>query len=556
MRSFPRLRAFGSTLLFVISLLLSVSFTAQGAVFIVTRLDDPAPGNCAVGDCSLREAVLAANASGDASNTIELQAETYTLTIAGEDATGQMGDLDVLNNNLTVNGNGGVIDAFAIMDRIFHVPNVSLNLTLNDLTLTGGSSIGGGAIFMDGLSTSDTLTINRCLIENNEGGLGGGGILGNQALLAINDSTISNNGDTPAGGATFVGGGIAAVQSGLFITNSTISTNTAASDGGGVWAQDSLVGYFNATITNNTSMDQGGGVYQIGSGFSAMIFINSILAGNFATNGSEDCNRDPGDSVGSSGFNIFGDINNCMGAGGITLMMQDQDNVADPGLLPLSNYGGPTPTHLLDPNSPAIDNGDPTGCKGVSGVPINSDQRGQTRPAGAECDSGAVELGISDLSLTKDSNQTTDVPGGTTVTYTVTVTNNGPDHNFNVTVTDDLPDGASFQSASATAGTCAEAGGIVSCDLDQVDNGATVTITITVVLNNNGTNTNTASVTGTEEDPDPNNNSDSFDINVIAGGDGCSLNRGRENPANGWAYLILAATLGMTLRWRRRISLN
>ena len=55
---------------------------AFGATFDVTRMDDPAPNGCAVGDCSLREAILAANAAGGA-DIINLPTGTYLLTIPG-----------------------------------------------------------------------------------------------------------------------------------------------------------------------------------------------------------------------------------------------------------------------------------------------------------------------------------------------------------------------------------------------------------------------------------------------------------------------------------------
>ena len=38
---------------------------AEATTFAITRVDDPLPNGCQVGDCSLREAVLAANANGD-----------------------------------------------------------------------------------------------------------------------------------------------------------------------------------------------------------------------------------------------------------------------------------------------------------------------------------------------------------------------------------------------------------------------------------------------------------------------------------------------------------
>ena len=50
--------------------------------FVVTRFDDRNSGNCLPGDCSLREAVISANAAGVPS-TVLLPAGTYSLTIPG-----------------------------------------------------------------------------------------------------------------------------------------------------------------------------------------------------------------------------------------------------------------------------------------------------------------------------------------------------------------------------------------------------------------------------------------------------------------------------------------
>jgi len=52
------------------------------ASFTVTRTDDTERGACAPGDCSLREAIEAANALVSETSTITLPAGTYVLTIA------------------------------------------------------------------------------------------------------------------------------------------------------------------------------------------------------------------------------------------------------------------------------------------------------------------------------------------------------------------------------------------------------------------------------------------------------------------------------------------
>jgi len=61
--------------------------------------------------------------------------------------------------------------------------------------------------------------------------------------------------------------------------------------------------------------------------------------------------------------------------------------IGDPGLLPLGDYGGPTPTHALATGSPAIDRGSNPGH-------FASDQRGAGFPRvfGADADIGAFEL--------------------------------------------------------------------------------------------------------------------------------------------------------------------
>ena len=70
---------------------------------------------------------------------------------------------------------------------------------------------------------------------------------------------------------------------------------------------------------------------------------------------------------------------------------------------PLKNNGGPTQTHALVAGSPAIDAGDPGGCRDNSGALLQTDQRGFARHVDgnndgtARCDIGAVEgVGLCD----------------------------------------------------------------------------------------------------------------------------------------------------------------
>jgi hypothetical protein len=72
--------------------------------------------------------------------------------------------------------------------------------------------------------------------------------------------------------------------------------------------------------------------------------------------------------------------------------------LADPKVGPLQNNGGPTQTHALLVGSPAIDGGNPSGCRDDLGALLTIDQRGFPRSVDgnndnvARCDIGAYEL--------------------------------------------------------------------------------------------------------------------------------------------------------------------
>lgn len=82
---------------------------ALAADFTVTRTDDPSPGDCAPDDCSLREAVIAANNRGGP-DRILLSNQVYSLTrpiaTTGDFGFAQVADLDVYDD-LTIEGPAG-----------------------------------------------------------------------------------------------------------------------------------------------------------------------------------------------------------------------------------------------------------------------------------------------------------------------------------------------------------------------------------------------------------------------------------------------------------------
>jgi uncharacterized repeat protein (TIGR01451 family) len=117
-----------------------------------------------------------------------------------------------------------------------------------------------------------------------------------------------------------------------------------------------------------------------------------------------------------------------------------------------------------------------------------------------------------DLSITKvDSADPS--RAGRDLTYTVTVTNNGPNPATGVTATDTLPGGLSARSSSASQGSCSGTT-TVTCALGDLAVGASATITIVIRPTEPGTITNTASVTGNQPDPNNANNSASSDTTI------------------------------------------
>jgi len=385
--------------------------SARANAITVNTTDDEVNSD---GDCSLREAVLAANGdtavdactAGSGDDVITLPPGTYTLTLAGAgEDNGQTGDLD-LTGNVTINGGGQnstIIDG-ASADRIFDVQdgaqatlsgvtvqhgstasgggvNVSGALTVNASRITANTATGvGGGIFVGG-----TLTVTRSRIDGNQAN-GGGGIYVSFLPTTILESEISGNSVTGGGGGIYSSGSLAVV-------NSTLSGNTANGSGGGLYGVESPnIHLYNATISANTAdadgdeNGNGGGVFMLGS-FSA---ANSLIGEN-ADNSGSDRRPDCSGTLVSEGYNLVTNVTGC------TISGDTASNLlgAAPMLGPLQNNGGSTFTHALLSGSPAINAGNPGGCYNESGAPLTTDQRGFDRPASGSplCDIGAYEAG-------------------------------------------------------------------------------------------------------------------------------------------------------------------
>lgn len=209
--------------------------TARAApvTYTVNNLGDADDGTCNSTNCTLREAINAANAN-DGDDQIIFTALTGTITLSSS--------LPAITDNLGVDGQGAKITIDGNGVRIL-VINSGITVTVNALTFTNGNDIVlGGAIFNNG-----TLTVTNSTFRDNEAFAGGG--IANLGTITIANSTFSGN------IASGYGGGVYNEMGTLTIINSTFSGNSAsANGGGGVYNKTrATLNYANTIIANSVT---------------------------------------------------------------------------------------------------------------------------------------------------------------------------------------------------------------------------------------------------------------------------------------------------------------
>lgn len=355
----------------------------SAATLRVKNLNDSGPG-------SLREKLEIA-ASGDTivfshKGTIVLSSPLIIdqdVTIAGP---GQ--------DKLIIDGQNSTL-IFAVLSGVTaKITDITITRGYNDVFGPGGS---GGAIHNTGnlvlkrcvvsestsefgvgggIGSAGNLTVVQCSISNNFA-MSGGGIGDGPGLLVVDRSTINANLATEPGGG--FGGGIFKAAGSGELVNSTISGNQALNgNGGGIWTHGHLA-IESSTIVSNQAVGlffgnygQGGGIFMTTNGSVAM--RNTIVAGNTSTLGVPPPNEvsigpDIFGLVLSQGWNLIQNPADAITTGVLSGNIIGQD----PLLGPLEDNGGPTLTHALLVQSPAIDHGSP------SSFPP-TDQRGVLRP--------------------------------------------------------------------------------------------------------------------------------------------------------------------------------
>jgi CSLREA domain-containing protein/uncharacterized repeat protein (TIGR01451 family) len=288
--------------------------SAPNAVFAVTKTADTNDGACD-GDCSLREAISAANAAAG-TDTISIPAGTYTLTLTNAGGNNEdnnaTGDLDILGGTV-ISGAGSAATIIQAgtntsngIDKVFSFNPICANpigVTMNGVTVRFGrntqpslsidfSDTGGGIDVCNtgagGFSMSDVIVDQNTNVNSYAGGVNLDSLAPATGTYSIFNSTISGNRTLSAAAVVKTGGGLnlRGDAHNVSISNTTISGNVSASEGGGVFlfhTNGGAITISGSTIANNTAASRGGGVSNNNLGASTLSINNdSVISGNLS----------------------------------------------------------------------------------------------------------------------------------------------------------------------------------------------------------------------------------------------------------------------------------
>lgn len=284
---------------------------------------------------------------------------------------------------------------------IFNTSSGTLTLRNSTLKSNGFDRSGfGGGLANRGAAVVIESTIEQNAVSTPSRFLSaGGGGIDNRGTLDLIRSTVTGNRVSSSGTeqGTGIGGGINNTGT-LNVSNSTISANRTSRQGGGI-RNSGLAEIENSSIVFNTrqgfaELDQGGGgLYSTDDATTTV--VNSIIAGNTDDRPRRNVYAPDifGSLDGASAFNIVGDGSGSTVQNGVNgNQVGTTANPIAPTLGPLQDNGGPTFTHALLDDSPAIN----AGSNALIPDRTTTDQRGEVRIVGDTVDIGAYESDVSD----------------------------------------------------------------------------------------------------------------------------------------------------------------
>jgi len=299
-------------------------------------------------------------------------------------SNGQGAVLTISESSVRQNTVTGGLQSSALGGGIYSTTGM---LTINNSIISENSAPGatgaGGGIFNIG----GKMTVNNSTINGNSATVGGG-IYNDGATMMINNSAISGNSASAGGGGGIVNG--VAGTATLTINNSTISGNSAPTWHGGGILNTGTLRINNGTLNGNSAVEGGAilnGVHICSPRKGCKTYGTATLQNSIVANSPSGGNCSGYVPIASSGYNLSSDATCDFRSAG------DLNNL-DPMLGPLQNNGGPTQTMALPSGSPAIDAGNPNGCRDGFGNLLKTDQRGAPRHDPEDtrgCDIGAYE---------------------------------------------------------------------------------------------------------------------------------------------------------------------
>ena len=354
--------------------------------------------------------------------------------VAVIESTGEVTQSRFINN--TANREAGILAGLNEPGNGGGISVITSGFAISDTTFSGNQAVEtGGAIYVTSSAPGVPMTslTNNQIIDNFA--MRGAGIVAQDfAFIEVRDSFISSNDASMHGAGVFLSGraqasifsstisenfsalgaGLAVVDLSLVqIFNSTFSGNIGQR-GVAIMADasmDAQIFIFQSTLTNNVSSGQGSGIFD-SNGNTRITIGNSIIAGNSRLINS--FNSFEGSEISASnvrvfgGGNLFGDsrVSNAEAFVGFSPSRFDITATSDGSqptaiadiLNPLSDNGGPTPTHSLTDQSIARENANTITCT----PRLTVDQTGKNRLIGPRCDIGAFEAELIDIDTPAD----------------------------------------------------------------------------------------------------------------------------------------------------------